>query len=143
MKNQKSLKEFMNSHQSSQMGEAPTLHYIRVAMTGVARPGRARRDREKRRVSEKFPRLVMVDWVDSAQPYAGWRYLRDLPELEVVRCETVGWLVARDDQVLMLAQNLGDIGSESAQASGLMRIPAACVTRVTELFEGDAEKSYD
>jgi len=78
-------------------------------------------------------RLVMVDWVDSAQPYGHWCHLDDLPPMEVIRCQTVGWLVAESEDVLMLAQNLGDISTGNAQASGLMRIPRACVREVGDL----------
>lgn len=77
--------------------------------------------------------LVLVKWVDSAQPYGHWCHLDDLPALEVVDCLTVGWLVSKSDDVLMLAQNLGDVNTENAQASGLIRIPRTCVRDVEVL----------
>ncbi|MEX2964742.1 hypothetical protein [Microbulbifer sp. TYP-18] len=86
-------------------------------------------------------KLVRVDWVDSAQPYGCWNHLSDLPPLEVVECKTVGWLVAESDEVLMLAQNLGDVNTESAQASGLMRIPRVCVKRIAVLCQLDGGES--
>lgn len=84
-------------------------------------------------MTESQKPLIKVHWVDSAQPYGNWHHLDDLPALEVVVCQSVGWLVAESDDVLMLAQNLGDVETGNAQASGLMRIPRACV-RKTEFL---------
>ncbi|WHI46569.1 hypothetical protein [Microbulbifer sp. VAAF005] len=82
-------------------------------------------------LKELLASLVRVEWVDSAQPYSQWSHIDDLPPLEIVECWTVGWLVAESKDVLMLAQSLGDVNTSSAQASGLMRIPRACVKKVT------------
>lgn len=82
------------------------------------------------------PKLMLVEWVDSAQPVSAWHLLEDAPGVEVVECASVGWLVGESKQVLMLAPNLGDIQSGgSAQASGFIRIPKAAVTRKVELRE--------
>ena len=79
------------------------------------------------------PPLVLIEWEDSAQPLAAWRYLDDIGPLEIVRCQSVGFLVHDGDDVKALAPNVGDLGGEHAQASGVMRIPARCVTRVRKL----------
>ena len=81
-------------------------------------------------------KLMLVEWVDSAQPLSAWCYLSDAPPLEVVECVSVGWLVGESKSVLMLAPNIGDIQSGgTAQASGFIRIPKAAVTRKVELHE--------
>lgn len=80
--------------------------------------------------------LVLVEWLDSAQPVPGWRFVDDAPELEVVRCVSVGWLLEKTERALMLAPNLGDFESGgAAQASGFIRIPMAAVTRTAALVE--------
>lgn len=79
------------------------------------------------------PQLVFIDWEDSAQPLAEWRYLDDLGPLEVVQCQSVGFLVHDGDDVKVLAPNVGDLGREHAQACGLMRIPTRCIVRVRQL----------
>lgn len=80
--------------------------------------------------------LVLVEWEDSAQPIAAWQYLDDLGPFNIVRCQSVGFLVHDGDDVKVLAPNIGNIGGEHAQASGLMRIPARCVTRIKKLSAG-------
>jgi hypothetical protein len=81
-------------------------------------------------------KLVVVEWVDSAQPLPSWRLLDDAPEPEIIVCLSVGWVIAKTKKVLMLAPNLGDIESGgTAQASGFIRIPTAAVTRITGLEE--------
>lgn len=77
-------------------------------------------------------KLVLVEWADSLQPISSWHMLDDLPKLEVANCSTVGWLVAEDDICLMLAQTVADLGTDTAQAIGLMRIPKICVIKMVE-----------
>lgn len=86
--------------------------------------------------NKHLPQLVMIEWLDSAQPLPSWRHLDDLPELAVVKCVSVGWLVAENDDVKMLAPNIGGCCSgENSQASGFIRIPASAVTRIVGLAE--------
>lgn len=79
--------------------------------------------------------LAMVEWEDSARPIPEWRFLGDAPDLEVVRCLSVGWVTAESDAVLMLAPNLGDSASEHPQASGFIRIPKRSIVRRVSLQE--------
>lgn len=79
-------------------------------------------------------KLMLIEWLDSAQPVGSWHHLDDLPANEVINCVSVGWVVSSNKKMIMLAQNLGDYeGGGNAQASGLMRIPKSCVTRKVEL----------
>lgn len=82
-------------------------------------------------------RLVLVEWVDSAQPTSNWQFLSDFEVPEIVSCKTVGWLIHDGSEVKALAQNIGDIDKESEQVSGIMRIPAQCVVEIIELVESD------
>ncbi len=80
--------------------------------------------------------LVLVEWVDSTQPISNWKYLNDAPTLEVVECVSVGWMVGKNDSVIMLAPNIGDFKfGEGAQGSGFIRIPQAAITRMVNLEE--------
>ena len=82
--------------------------------------------------------LVLIEWEDSAQPTSGWQYLADFECGQAVQCASVGWLIEDGEKVKALAPNLGEVGTtESAQASGIIRIPARCITRVVRLEEAD------
>jgi hypothetical protein len=81
------------------------------------------------------PPLMLVEWLDSAQPVSGWHFLESPPELEIVECVSVGWLVGQTEQVVMLAPNIGASESGDAQASGFIRIPRMAVTRMVEMEE--------
>jgi hypothetical protein len=83
----------------------------------------------------KRSRLILVEWEDSAQPLPAWRFLDDAPPLEAIQCVSVGWIVGQANGVLMLAPNIGDAGSESAQGSGFIRIPVSCIKRRARLKE--------
>jgi hypothetical protein len=78
----------------------------------------------------------MVEWLDSAQPLPGWRFLEDAPKPEVIRCYSVGWLVGDNKRVTMLVPNIGDLeNGGSAQGSGFIRIPTLSITRLVALVE--------
>ena len=85
--------------------------------------------------------LVMVEWEDSARPVPDWTYLADFPAsvIRCVHCVSVGWLI-HDGDVKALSPNMGDIGSENMQVSGVIRIPARCIVRIVELDEPKRKK---
>ena len=85
--------------------------------------------------ASKLP-LVLIEWVDSAQPEPAWRHLDNPPEMELIQCTSVGWLIGDSNGVKMLAPNIGDLKSDgNAQASGFIRIPARAVKRQVKLRE--------
>lgn len=75
----------------------------------------------------KLNKLYVVEWVDSVQPVASWYALDELPALAVVQCVSVGWLVAKNKEVIMLAPNLGGGEGVTQQGSGFIRIPVASI----------------
>ena len=87
--------------------------------------------------------LVMVHWVDSAQPISAWSFLAQAGFGSVVQCVSVGWLIHDDDDVKALAPNMGDIGTASVQVSGVIRIPTGSITGMTELAESSISSSGD
>ncbi len=83
-------------------------------------------------MTENKTPLVLIEWVDSAQPTQGWAWLEDHPWTGVVKCQSVGWLVHDDGEVKALAPNLGDMGGD-IQVSAVIRIPTQSVIRQVEL----------
>lgn len=73
-------------------------------------------------------RPVLVKWLDSRQPLSGWQHLEDIDPPLACECMTVGFVVHEDAEIVTLAQSVGDIGRDTAQACGLMTIPVRCVT---------------
>lgn len=72
------------------------------------------------------PRLVMVIWEDiNSDP--SWQP-KDKVELELAKCESVGWLIHKDDKVIRVAgcQNKEDWGSITV-------IPVVNVIEIEEL----------
>lgn len=79
--------------------------------------------------------LVMVQWEDSVQPTPGWEYLEDVEPSGIVTCASVGWLIYDGSDVKALAPNMGNVNGDSAQVSGVIRIPTRCVVCIVELEE--------
>lgn len=71
--------------------------------------------------------LILVLWQDSKQPLPAWTFADDLPPLKIAEVETVGFLVAEDDEIIMLAQSAANFGKDDAQVCGLMQIPKRCI----------------
>lgn len=78
-------------------------------------------------------RLVQVEWEDSARPIGAWQWVDEYELPEIVPCISVGFLIAETKKAIALAPNLGDVGRERVQASGILRIPRSAVRRVTSL----------
>ena len=83
--------------------------------------------------------LVLMEWLDSRQPVAGWRRLSDAPDGPPLRCASVGWLL-RDGDVKVLCQTIGD-ADDDPQGLGMIQIPACAVISVSVLTEASAQAS--
>jgi hypothetical protein len=80
--------------------------------------------------------LVLIEWLDSRQPLAGWRKLSSFKPEGACMCASVGWLVHDGADVKALAPNMGDVADGGdMQALGIIHIPAAAVKRVVNLIE--------
>lgn len=73
---------------------------------------------------------MLIEWEDSVQPIRAWLHLDDLGAHEVMRCQSVGYLIYDGDDVKALAPNVAELGTDDAQASGIIRIPTRCVTKL-------------
>jgi hypothetical protein len=80
--------------------------------------------------------LVMIEWLDSRRPDGGWKHLAGGHEWAAVKCASVGWLIADDDEKKVLAPNMGDIDDASnMQLSGEIVIPTSCIVKMMRLEE--------
>lgn len=76
--------------------------------------------------------LVLVEWEDSARPISAWEWVDSYQVPETVTCVSVGYLIANTDSAIALAPNIGDVGREHLQASGILRIPRSAVRSMRE-----------
>jgi hypothetical protein len=74
-----------------------------------------------------------VEWEDSQQPVPSWQWIDDYKLPAVVTCVSVGFLIAQTKTAVAIAPNLGDLMQDRAQASGIIRIPLAAITRIQDL----------
>lgn len=80
--------------------------------------------------------LVKIEWVDSLQPTSSWQHLDELDAPQACSVSSVGWLISEGPPYYRLAPNMGDADSDTnAQGSGIIVIPACCVTDVVPLSE--------
>jgi hypothetical protein len=71
--------------------------------------------------------MVGFEWEDSARPVSAWQWIDDYEVPQTVACISVGFLIAETKRALALAPNIGDIGREQVQASGIIRIPKSAI----------------
>ncbi len=74
---------------------------------------------------------VLVQWLDAKIPQPGWEDLATLAPLEPLRCASVGFVLAEDDQTIVLAQTVGEV-----EVQGRLAIPAGAVTKIFRLKAG-------
>ena len=55
---------------------------------------------------------------------------------ETVPCVSVGFLIADIENAIAIAPNLGDMGRERTQASGIIRIPRSAVRQISAQDDG-------
>src|SRR5271156_4571529 len=73
----------------------------------------------------------MVECEDSARPIDG-SGLMTIQIPETVNCVSVDYPIAKTKQAIAFPPNLGDIRSDSIQASGIIRIRSSAVRRAIE-----------
>ena len=78
-------------------------------------------------------KLVRVHWEDSARPIGQWQWVDAYEMPDVVECVSVGYLIADTKKAVALAPNLGDVGHDRQQASGIIRIPRRSILRMDVL----------
>lgn len=84
----------------------------------------------------------MIEWEDSGQPIPGWAHLSDFQPPSVIKCASVGWLIHDGPEVKVLAPNMGGLENENnVQVSGIIRIPARCIIRISALEEPEITSS--
>lgn len=91
--------------------------------------------------------LVRVEWLDSSQPIASWKFLVDYRNdtTKPNQCSSVGWMIRDDDELKVLAANFGGVQNTrdpecTLQACGVIRIPTCCVISIHQLNErGDKQ----
>lgn len=92
--------------------------------------------------SAKLP-LVMIEWVDSVQPRPNWQFLSDVGQPDVVKCASVGWLVADNKTEKSIVPNLGSTNTpDCLQVSGLLTIPTQAIIKVTRLKEPRLSRAF-
>lgn len=80
--------------------------------------------------------LVIVEWEDSRQPSGEWKRLLQFKPEGICECVSVGFLLYDGEDYKTIAPNMADISSdENMQASGLIHIPTACITKISPLEE--------
>ena len=75
----------------------------------------------------------MIEWEDSRQPEPNWSLLSSFAPGDAVSCVSAGWMIHDGKDVKVLAPNMGDIGDEDVQVSGVIRIPARCILKITKI----------
>lgn len=81
--------------------------------------------------------LVLIEWEDSRQPSGQWQRLAGFEPAGFCKCVSVGFLI-HDGAAKVLAPNMADIEDElNIQATGMINIPASCITRIVRIEEAE------
>ena len=72
--------------------------------------------------------LVSVCWLDACT-YDGWDDLADATCTQCIPVESIGFILERDKERIVLAQTIGT----NDQTSAVIAIPSGCITRIRTL----------
>lgn len=86
----------------------------------------------------KYP-LEYFEWHDSKQPGTGWHFTCDIKETKPIHCTTVGYVMKETDDLVMVAQTIGDLdGPEEQYIGGIQIVKRGIISRrkLVQLIEG-------
>lgn len=75
----------------------------------------------------------MVEWEDSQRPLSAWGWVDEYALPDSVRCISVGFLIAENENSIALAPNLGDTNQPREQACGVICIPNSAVRQILDI----------
>jgi len=78
--------------------------------------------------TEKTKRLVLVHWVDSCSPSRKWQDPSEAKTYKRDEAETVGWLLRKDKDTVLLASSMS-----SEQIGDLTAIPTGAVLSIVSV----------
>lgn len=73
------------------------------------------------------PEVVLVTWLDTTN-YEGWFGSEDELPAEPLKMQTLGWLVHKDDAVVVVAMTASEL-----KMGELLVIPAGCICSIDTL----------
>ena len=84
----------------------------------------------------KSPRIEEIFWRDSASFAFSWKEMSsiDADKLASTMCQTAGYVLFETDQDVIVAQNLGDFGSDEEQVLSIIVIPKVCIIKRTRWY---------
>ena len=77
------------------------------------------------------PDAVVVHWLDAADGPPGWEDITTLAPLELVKCTSIGFILAENDEAIVLVTTVGDTA-----LSGRVVIPRGCIASMRRLMPG-------
>jgi hypothetical protein len=77
----------------------------------------------------KRPRPALVTWLDACDAPTEWTNVAKVAATKLVRCQSVGFLLAEDDERVVLATTL----SEDGDAANGIVIPISCIDELVYL----------
>ena len=77
--------------------------------------------------------LVKITWIDSCEPYQGWRHIASLEPPTSIECVSVGFLVDDGERTKTIAPHITHPADENTQGCGIIVIPTKAVLTVERL----------
>jgi len=77
--------------------------------------------------------LVKIMWIDSCEPYQGWRHIASLEPPAPTECISVGFLADDGERTKTVAPHITHPADENAQGCGIIVIPTRAVVTMERL----------
>jgi len=85
--------------------------------------------------------IVLVEWIDSKGVTSEWEFLEDLKPQTLAKCVSIGLLLEKNEEKVVLASHISDCG-ENNQVTGIMVIPMSSVLSLINLKNNSEYTKY-
>ena len=94
---------------------------------------------------DKELNIEEVFWRDSASFAMSWKETAniDTDRLASTVCQSAGYVLMENGQDIVVAQNLGDFGSNDEQVLSIIVIPKVCVTKRVKLKRQNVDSQVE
>jgi len=90
--------------------------------------------------AEPVRKVVRISWIDSASvDLNDWVSVSDLHKPEPCSCESVGFVLYQDSEMIRITKCISDNMVGDITAGGILDIPMVAVLTITELVNGELE----
>lgn len=80
-------------------------------------------------------KIYLIEWVDSYSINEGWELIKDMDNIELMKCQSIGYILKENEDMLLIAPHISDVDNKESLGSfrGGLIIPIISILKREEL----------